>query len=128
MSRIELLVQQVNGDSYREEWKDKLEEKLSGAGYNCDNDRPGIVSFVHFGTDILFDYHDYCNKYVKEGSIPSDDEISNITEIILALVAEWQIVEFLGGKLYNEQENEIRRLLTDEMCKHIIESASQDNN
>ena len=78
MGRLELLVKQVNGDSYRKEWKDKLEEKLSGAGYNCDNDRPGIMSFVHFGTDILFDYHDYCNKYVKEGSIPSDDEISNI--------------------------------------------------
>lgn len=53
MSRIELLVQQVNGDSYREEWKDKLEEKLSGAGYNCDNDRPSIDSFINFGADIL---------------------------------------------------------------------------
>ena len=53
MSRIELLVQQVNGDSYREEWKDKLEEKLSGAGYNFDNNRPSIDSFINFGADIL---------------------------------------------------------------------------
>ena len=122
------MVQQVNGDSYRKEWKDKLEEKLSGAGYNCDNDRPGIMSFVHFGTDILFDYHDYCNKYVKDDSIPSDDEVSYITEIILALVAEWQILEFLDGKPYNEQGKEIERLLKEGMRKRIIESASQDNN
>ena len=53
MSRLVLLVQQVNGDSYRKEWKDKLEEKLSGAGYNFDNDRPGIVSFVHFGSQSV---------------------------------------------------------------------------
>ncbi len=118
MSRLELLVQQVNGDSYRKEWKDKLEEKLSGAGYNFDNDRPSIESFINFGADILFEYNS--SKDSKDGSIPSDDEISYITEIILALVAEWQIVEFLDGKLYNEQEKEIRRLLKEEMQKRII--------
>lgn len=126
--RLELLVEQTNADPYRKGWKDKLDEKLKKAGYNCDNDRPGIVSFVHFGTDILFDYHDYCNKNVKDDSIPSDDEISFITEIILAIVAEWQIVEFLDGKPYNEQGKEIGRLLKEGMRKRIIESASQDNN
>ncbi len=53
MSRLGLLVQQVNEDSYKKEWKDKLEEKLSGAGYNFDNDRPSIESFINFGADIL---------------------------------------------------------------------------
>jgi len=125
--RLELLVEQVNADPYRKGWKDKLNVKLKGAGYNCDNDRPHIESFAHFGADILFDYHDYCNKYVKDDSIPSDDEVSYITEIILALVDEWQIVEFLDGKLYNEQEKEIRRLLKDSMRRRIIESARQDN-
>lgn len=119
-SRLEFLVEQVNADPYRKGWKDKLDEKLKGADYNCGNDRPHIESFAYFGTDILFDYHDYCNKYVKDDSIPSDDEISYITEIILALVAEWQIVEFLDGKLYHEQEKEIRRLLKEEMRKRII--------
>ncbi len=123
--RLELLVEQTNADPYRKGWKDKLDEKLKKAGYNCDNDRPGIVSFVHFGTDILFDYHDYCNKYVKDDSIPSDDEVSYITEIILALVAEWQIVEFLDGKLYKEQEKEIRRLLMNCMRRRIIASTRQ---
>lgn len=117
MSRLELLVKQVNEDSYKKEWKDKLDEKLKGAGYNCDNDRPSIESFINFGTNILFEYS--C-KDSKDGSIPSDDEISYITEIILALVAEWQIVEFLDGKRYNEQEKEIRRLLKEEMRKRII--------
>lgn len=125
MSRLELLAKQVNEDSYKKEWKDKLDEKLKGAGYNCDNDRPSIESFINFGTDILFEYS--C-KDSKDGSIPSDEEVTNITEIILALVSEWQIVEFLDGKLYKEQENEIRGLLKDEMRKRIIESASQDNN
>lgn len=125
MSRLELLVKQVNEDSYKKEWKDKLDEKLKGAGYNCDNDRPSIESFINFGTDILFEYS--C-KDSKDGFIPPDDEVSYITEIILALVAEWQIVEFLDGKLYNEQEKEIRRLLKDSMQRRIIKSASQDNN
>ena len=62
MSRIELLVLKWRirfatshclDSSYREEWKDKLEEKLSGAGYNFDNDRPSIDSFINFGADIL---------------------------------------------------------------------------
>ena len=53
MSRLGLLVQQVNEDSYKKEWKDKLEEKLSGAGYNFDNDLPSIESFINFGADIL---------------------------------------------------------------------------
>lgn len=127
MSRLELLVKQVNGNSYRKEWKDKLEEKLSGAGYNCDNDRPGTESFIHFGTDILFEYQEYCNG-AKNDEIPSEDEVTNITEIILVLLAEWQIVEFLDGKLYYEQEKEIRRLLKDSMRRRIIESASQDSN
>lgn len=117
MSRLELLVKQVNGDSYRKEWKDKLEEKLSDAGYNCDNDRPSIESFIHFGTDILFEYS---RKDSKDDSIPSDDEVTHTTEIILALVAEWQIVEFLDGKQYHEQEKEIKRLLKEEMRKRII--------
>lgn len=51
--RLELLVEQTNADPYRKGWKDKLEEKLSGAGYNFDNDRPSIESFINFGADIL---------------------------------------------------------------------------
>lgn len=125
MSRLELLVKQVNGNSYRKEWKDKLEEKLSGAGYNCDNDRPGIESFIHFGTDILFEYQEYCNYGAKNDEIPSEEEVTSITEIILALVAEWQIVEFLDGKLYYEQEKEIRRLLKEEMRKRIIDQLNK---
>lgn len=125
MTRLELLVAQVNDDSYKKEWKDKLEEKLKGAGYNQDDDRPGIESFINFGVDILF-------KYKKRNSdhccIPSEEEISYITEIVLALVSEWQVEEFLSGKLYAEQEKEIKRLLKVKMRKRIIESTSQDNN
>ena len=124
MTRLELLIEQVNGDSYKKEWKDKLEEKLKGAGYNQDNDRHSIESFINFGVDILFKYNDRNSNHC---CIPSEEKISYITEIVLALVSEWQVEEFLSGKLYAEQEKEIKRLLKVEMHKRIIKSTSQDN-
>ena len=114
-SRLEILVKSVNADNNLKFWKDKLNDKLCNAGYDHDKDRPQITSFINFGKDVLLEYHDYCNHYAKKDTLPPEDEILYIAEIILASVQEWQIFEFTDGKKYQDMIDDIIRQLKDKL-------------